>query len=113
MAKENDQELESPEAYYSSADAFFDYLRTKQGNEVISRILSIWDAHLANKKNMQDEIIGIRQRYSVRFLWFRLTILCLCIVGVSTLVFFDKFNSASAVFFTGVVAFVFGKDPNK
>jgi len=109
--KENQEEIQEPEEYYSSIDAFLSYLESKQGNALANRILELVESLNRKKAELQEQTLKAQKTTGVHFQWIRAAVLLVCIGCVTALIWSGKFDSAPALFFGAIVAYFFGKEP--
>lgn len=96
---------------YSSLNSFIGYLKSKEGNTVVNRLLGFIEEFNHKKIELEKETALFKKKLSIHYFWTRLIVLVLSIVAVTGLVYYGKFESAPALFFGAVVAYLFGKDP--
>jgi len=99
------------EGSWTSLDSFLEYLKSKEGNTVVNRLIGFIEDYNKKKIEQERETALLKKGMATRFFWMRLVLLIICIIAVTFLISYRKFDSTPAIFFTAIVAYLFGKEP--
>lgn len=81
---------------------FLNYLQTKQGHEISSRVLKIFE-------DIKKSALDHRSKHSITEKWIQAGIILAVIVSSSLLAHFGKFDSSMGVLYGTLVGYLFGK----
>jgi len=84
---------------------FFEYLKTENGHQIASKILTIIDD--VKKATLSNTTGSIKL-----FAWHKIIIVALVVIAATILTMFDKFNPTVGVLFGTLIGYVFGKTKN-
>ena len=104
MAAEDieDTQFEDDEDDETYSGPFFDYLKSDNGHETISRLIKIVeDLKLDKLKKSKNYVIFER--------WLQASIILIIILATSILTYADKFDSTIGVLFGTLIGYVYGK----
>ena len=82
---------------------FFEYLKTENGHQIASKILTIIDD--VKKATLSHTTGSIKL-----FAWHKIIIVALVVVAATILSILDKFNPTIGVLFGTLIGYVFGKN---
>lgn len=113
-----DQNEDSDEIPWSGWDEFIANIKSKDMKDFMDKattLISQWQHGKIREKRYEVTLKIAHEKARARsichYQWIRLILLLTSSSIVGTLIWFDKFQAPAALFFGGLVAYLFGKEP--
>ena len=104
MAAEDieDTEFEDDEDDETYSGPFFDYLKSDNGHETISRLIKLGE-------DIKSDKLKKAKSYAILERWLQPSIVLIIILATSILTYVDKFDSTIGVLFGTLIGYIYGK----
>ena len=113
-----DNAANDSDSAWTGIDEFIANIKPKDIKDFTDQILTFLKQNAEAKEKLHRrqlavQIINARHRVKMvrHYQWIRFALIIACSSAVTFLIYIDKFSSAAALFFGGIIAYLFGRQP--